>query len=334
MISAAAASLILVSGMVAPPKWTLAVGGDIMLSGISPKVDWPGDAIDTFRRADVAYANLEIPLTTGVKATPFKSAAEIRARNQFVLKADPGHITHLKKMGFDLLSLANNHGMDYGWQGLKQTMDLLDGAGIKHSGGGANRAASEDVAVYKTKGGFRVGMISALAFVGSGALNACGPAGENSPGIAVFRFEGSMGPKAKAEIQRRISNAKRKCDFLIVAPHWGIEKQTKPRDWQFQLGRALIDAGADAVFGAHPHVLQGKELYRGKPILYSTGNFISPRPAASAVYTLTFEGSKFKGWEFRPMANRGSKMVWYSAAQEASERRRVEALDRLIPKAR
>ena len=334
MISAALASAILGSGTAAPSKWTLAVGGDIMLYRISPKIDWPGAVADTFRRADVAYANLEIPLTTSTKATPYKSAAEVRARNQFILKADPGHITHLKAMGFDLLSLANNHGMDYGWEGLKQTMDLLDKAGIKHSGGGANKAASEDVAVFRTRGGLRVGMISALAFVGSAGLNACWPAKDGSPGIAVFRFEGSMGPKAKAEIQRRISNAKRKCDFLIVAPHWGIEKQNKPRDWQFQLGRALIDAGADAVFGAHPHVLQGKELYRGKPILYSTGNFISPRPAASAVYTLTFEGTKFKGWEFRPMANRGSRMVWYSASQEASERRRIEGLDRLIPKPR
>lgn len=335
MISAALASAILGSGSAAAaPKWTMAVGGDIMLYRISPKTDWPGAIAETFRRADVAYANLEIPLTNAVKATPFKSAADVRAGNQFILKADPGHITHLKKMGFDLLSLANNHGMDYGWPGLKQTIDLLNGAGIKHSGGGANRAASEEVAVYRTKGDLRVGMISALAFVGSAGLNACGPAGEKSPGIAVFRFEGSLGPKAKAEIQRRISNAKRKCDFLIVAPHWGIEKANRPRDWQFQLGRALIDAGADAVFGAHPHVIQGKEVYKGKPILYSTGNFISPRPAASAVYTLTFEGTKFKGWEFRPMANRASKMVWYSAAQEASERRRIEGLDRLIPKAR
>lgn len=334
MISAALASAILGSGTAAAPKWTLAVGGDIMLYRISPKLDWPGAVADTFRRADVAYANLEIPLTTSTRATPYKSAADVRAKNQFILKADPGHITHLKSMGFDLLSLANNHGMDYGWEGLKETMDLLDKAGIKHSGGGANRAASEEAAVFRTKSGFRVGMISALAFVGSAGLNACGPAKDNAPGIAVFRFEGSLGPKAKAEIQRRISNAKRKCDFLIVAPHWGIEKQSKPRDWQFQLGRALIDAGADAVFGAHPHVLQGKELYKGKPILYSTGNFISPRPAASAVYTLTFEGTKFKGWEFRPMANRGSRMVWYSAGQEASERRRIEGLDRLIPKPR
>ncbi len=305
-----------------------------MLYRINPKTNWPGEIAETFRRADVAYANLEIPLTTASKATPYKSAADVKAGNQFILKADPGHITHLKNMGFDLLSLANNHGMDYGWPGLKQTMDLLDGAGIKHSGGGVNMAASQAPAVYKTKSGFRVGMISALAFVGSAGLNACGPAKESSPGIAVFRFEGSLGPRAKAELHRRISSAKRSCDFLIVAPHWGIEKQNRPRDWQFQLGRALIDAGADAVLGAHPHVLQGKELYKGKPILYSTGNFISPRPAASAVYTLAFEGARFKGWEFRPMANRSGRMVWYSAAEEAKERTRITALDRLIPKPR
>jgi poly-gamma-glutamate capsule biosynthesis protein CapA/YwtB (metallophosphatase superfamily) len=305
-----------------------------MLNQVAPSQEPLKGLASAFASADVAYANLEIPLTNAKTATPYKSAADIRAGNQFILKADPGHITGIKASGFDLLSTANNHGMDYGWKGLSQMIGLLNQAGIQHSGGGKDIAAAEQVAVYRLPSGYRVGLIAALAFVGSGGLNACGPAKANSAGIAVFRFEGQMGPFARAEIRRRVSEARRKCDFLIVAPHWGIEKQTKPRDWQLTLGRALIDAGADAVIGSHPHVLQGKELYRGKPILYSTGNLVSPRPASTAVYFLKFEGAKLKEWSFRPVKISGGRATFVSGKEETAARRRIEGLDALIPKAR
>jgi len=318
----------------APTTWTLVAGGDVMLYGVSPKTASLKAVAPVFRGADVAYANLEIPLTSSKKPTPFKTAKEIQARTQFVLKADPKHLPHLASCGFDLLSLANNHGMDYGWSGLRQTMDLLDKAKIAHSGGGENMAASEGVAVMTLPSGFRVGMISALAFVGSGALNKCGPAREKSPGIAVFRFEGALNKAARAELKRRVALAKKSCDFLIVAPHWGIERESRPRAWQIQLGRGLIDAGADAVLGAHPHVLQGREIYKGKPILYSMGNLISPLPAASAVYTLKFQGSKLIGWDLRPMRNRGGKTEWYPAKLEPTIKAQILKLDSLIPAAR
>lgn len=312
--------------------WTLAAGGDIMLNGIPATTQAFAGIQSAFQAADVAYANLEIPLTDKRTPTRFKTSAEVKARSQFILKADPRHIDQLAEAGFDLLSLANNHGMDYGWGGLKQTMDLLDSKGIAHSGGGATRAEAEAPAVKVLPNGFKVGMISALAFVGSGALNKCGPAGESSPGIAVFRFEGAMNKAAKAELARRIGSAKAKCDFLIVAPHWGVEKQTRPREWQMTLGRALIDAGADAVIGAHPHVLQGREVYRGKPILYSTSNLVSSRPGEGAVYTLTFERAKLASWSVRPFRIIGGRAQWHPASQAKARLDRVLALDRLIPK--
>jgi poly-gamma-glutamate synthesis protein (capsule biosynthesis protein) len=324
----------LVALSAAPVSWTLVAGGDIMYYGISPKTASLKAVAPTFRAADVAYANLEIPLTTAKKPTPFKSAAEIKARNQYVLKADPGHLSQLTSCGFDLLSLANNHGMDYGWPGLKQTMGLLDKAKIAHSGGGENTEQAEAVAVTTLPSGFRVGMISALAFVGSGALQKCGPATAKSPGIAVFRFEGALTKDAKRELKRRIGTAKRACDFLIVAPHWGIERESRPRLWQMQLGRALIDSGADAVLGAHPHVLQGREIYKGRPILYSMGNLISPLPAATAIYTLKFQGTKMVDWDLRPMRNRGGKAEWYPAKAEPVVKAQILKLDALIPKPR
>jgi poly-gamma-glutamate capsule biosynthesis protein CapA/YwtB (metallophosphatase superfamily) len=313
------------------PEWTLAAGGDIMLNGIRPSADPLGEIGSFFQEADVAYANLEIPLTTSRTPTRAKSAAEVKARTQFILKADPGHAPSFKSAGFDLLSLANNHGMDYGWQGLKETMDLVTGQGIAHSGGGDNREAANQPAVMRLKNGYRVGMISALAFVGSGALAKCGPATDSKPGIAVFQFNGVINDAAKTELQRRIANAKRRCDFLIVAPHWGVEKASSPREWQIKLGRAIVDAGADAVIGAHPHVLQGREIYRGKPILYSTGNLVSAMPANSAVYSLTFKGAKLTGWDLRPFEIRGGRSRWLKPEREAAVKKNILALDRLIP---
>lgn len=317
--------------LAASQSWTLVAGGDIMLYAMNPKSKAFSKVAPAFRAADVAYANLEIPLTDAKKPTPFKSAEEIKARTQFVLKAHPNHIYQLAGCGFDLLSLANNHGMDYGWPGLKQTMSLLDKFGIAHSGGGENKSAAESVAVKTLPNGFRVGMISALAFVGSGAMQKCGPATTKSPGIAVFRFEGVLKDKAKAEIKRRIELAKSKCDFLIVAPHWGTERESKPRAWQVQLGRALIDGGADAVLGAHPHTLQGREKYKGKPILYSMGNLISPLPAASAIYTLKFTGNKLTSWDLRPMRNRKGIAEWYPTKDEPKVKKAILKLDSLIP---
>ena len=71
-----------------------------------------------------------------------------------------------------------------------------------------------------------------------------------------------------------VSEARSHCDFLCVYVHWGIERSTKPEQYQISMAHALIDAGADAVIGAHPHVLQGVEYYNGKPVFYSLGNFI------------------------------------------------------------
>jgi hypothetical protein len=104
--------------LAAAPSWTLAVGGDVMLNSVTPSAKTFGGVAGLFRSADVAYANLEIPLTRSGKATPRKSAAARAARTQFVLRADPGHARWLDDAGFDALSLGNNHAMDYGPAGL------------------------------------------------------------------------------------------------------------------------------------------------------------------------------------------------------------------------
>ena len=323
----------LVSLIAAPSQpWTLVAGGDVMLYAMDPRRPALSQIAPAFRAADVAYANLEIPLTTAKTPTRAKSAEDLKARRQFILRADPRHITQLKGLGLDLVSLANNHTMDFGPAGMRETMRLLDKAGIAHSGAGETRAEAERVAVKRLPNGLRVGMISFLGFIGGGAIAKCGPAGEKTPGIAALAFNGNLNDAARTRLRRLVAQARQQADVVLVALHWGLERETKPTLYQTQLGRAWIEAGADAVLGAHPHTLQGREVYLGKPILYSMGNLISPLPARSAVYTLKFDGRTFKSWSVRPMDNRGAKAVWLPAKQEPARRQQIEALDRLVPK--
>lgn len=316
----------------AAQSWTLAAGGDIMFYAMDPKKDAIGGIAAAFAGADVAYANLEIPLTSSRTPTTRKSKEEIEAKSQFVLKGDPGHIRQVQKLGLDLVSLGNNHVMDFGPAGMRDTRNALKKAGIAHSGAGENLAEATQVAVKTLPNGLKVGMVSYLAYVGTNALYKCTPATEKSPGLAGLDLGARVNDKARKRLTGIVAQARKKCDVVLVALHWGVEKQPKPTQYQIDLGRAFIDCGADAVLGAHPHVLQGREIHKGKPILYSMGNLISPLPAKSAVYTLKFEGRTFKSWSLRPMTNSAGKAAWMAKDKEPARIKEIEALDKLIPK--
>jgi poly-gamma-glutamate synthesis protein (capsule biosynthesis protein) len=292
--------------VLAPVETIMVFGGDLMLNGISPKAKPLAGVASEFRRADVALANVEIPLTTARTRTRLKSAEEIRRRDQFVLKADPNHIGGLKDAGFDLVSLANNHAMDYGEAGLRQTTSLLEKASIRHAGAGRKDVAYS-ASVFETRSGVRVALLSALAFISRSAQNKCGPASAKESGVAVIRFDGQIGDPQRKWLKQWVTSARRQADLVIVGLHWGIEKQTKPTAWQVKLGRATIDAGADLVWGHHPHVLQPVEVYRGKPILYSTGNLVSPLSGRSALFRVRFSGSRFTGHQLLPVILRNGR---------------------------
>lgn len=310
----------------ASSTWTLVAGGDLMLNGLPASRDPLAGVGELLREADAAIVNLEIPLTRATRTTALKSAAELRARTQFVLKADPGHARHLAAAGIDLVSLANNHAMDYRAEGLREMLGHLRQAGIGWAGAGETRAAAEEAAVVTARDGTRLGLLSYLAFVGSGAMAKCGPAGAASPGIAILDFGGRVDERARRRLREAIEKARRRCDVVVVALHWGIERQTRPRAYQVELGRAWIEAGADAVLGSHPHVLQGSEIYRGRPILYSMGNLVASKPGDTALYRLHFRGSRFTRLEVLPARIEGG-VVRVRPSERASEAiRRLDAL--------
>lgn len=281
---------------------TVVLGGDIMLNGIGIRQQALTGAAPVLRTADVAIANLEIPLTDAKAATSRKSAAELKARKQFVLKADPRHGASIAKAGIDVVSLGNNHCMDFRKTGLDQMRRTLAKIGVVYAGAGDDRVAALAPAVYRGRDGVRTGLVSALAFVGDGALWHCTPATDSTAGVAALAFSGRLDEAAAEVLRAAIADAKTRCDLLVVGLHWGIERQTVPTAYQVRLGRMCIDAGADVVWGCHPHVLQGAELYKGKPILYSMGNLVSSMPAETGLVRLAYDRSSFVRAEFVPYA--------------------------------
>lgn len=298
----------LLSLLAAVTPWTLVLGGDVMLNQVKPTADVFKGIEKLVRSADLAYANLEIPFTSVKKSTSRKSAAELKARTQFILKADPGHAPNFAAAGFDAVSLGNNHAMDYRAEGLAEFIGLLDKHRIGWFGAGKNWAESRRLRVF-TVGGVRVGFLSFLSFNNPASMRKCTPATATGAGIATLTITGLADEEATQRIRAIVDAAKKDCDLLAVCLHWGIEKQPQPAPNQVRLGRMFVDQGADLVIGSHPHVLQPGELYKGKPIVYSLGNLVAPRPGATALYRLRYEGTTLKGVDYFPAQISGGKVA-------------------------
>ncbi|MCL1828542.1 MAG: CapA family protein [Oscillospiraceae bacterium] len=214
-----------------------------------------GGLLERMRAADVLLLNNEFAFTTGGTALPGK---------EYVFRADPKNAEILVEMGADVVFLANNHVFDFGREGLSDTLKTLDDAGIARIGAGENIHEAAAPAYFIVKG-------RKIAYIGAGCIERYGiftpGATENSPGI--FRADEKNARLLSAVISEAVS----KSDFTVVNIHWGVESTSVTEPYQRELGRICIDAGADAVIGNHPHVLQGAEFHKGKPIVYSTGNF-------------------------------------------------------------
>jgi hypothetical protein len=209
--------------------------------------------------ADIAAGNLETPITT--RGTPVED-------KQYVFRGSPEAISAIKDAGFDYLSLANNHTLDYGWQGLSDTMDYLDDANLQHAGSGNDDDEAFSPA-YIDSNGMTVGFVSVTRVVPEPSWKA----DRAHPGVA----EAYSPDRAEAAIKE----AKQNADIVVVMVHWGVERSDTPVAHQTDLAHRFVDAGADIVVGSHPHVLQGFEAYKGKWIAYSLGNFVFSTTALS-----------------------------------------------------
>jgi poly-gamma-glutamate synthesis protein (capsule biosynthesis protein) len=249
--------------------------GDIMLDASARATmdargyDYPfEDVREVFANSHVVIGNLEGPLAYGGVPEPDK---------QFLFRSPPDRVAPaLKRAGFSVLNLANNHTLDYGADGLAETLAALQGADIAYSGAGLNLDEARRAAIV-TVNGMRV------AFLGySLTFPETFYAKPQKAGTAYGHAE---------QVRTDIAEARRHADAVIASFHWGQEGNTGLREYQLALAHAAIDAGAVAVLGHHPHVLQAVERYRDGVICYSLGNFafgsFSPRATRAAIARLT-----------------------------------------------
>mgnify|MGYP002626461882 CR=1 FL=1 len=223
-------------------------GGDVT-GRFSPEL------LALMRDADLFMLNNEFPYTKRGEPTPEKT---------FTFRADPETAAFLPEIGVDVVSLANNHAYDFGEISLLDSLDTLRELGMPYVGAGRNIEEAAKPA-YFIIGDIKIGILAATQIE---RLDPPDTRGATEKLAGVFRC---WDPK---RLLAAIEETKKNCDFCIVFIHWGTEN-TDELDWaQLDQVKKLADAGADAIIGAHPHVLQRLDVVNGVPVAYSLGNFL------------------------------------------------------------
>lgn len=234
---------------------TLVFAGDIVLDDVAGAMIERGEDPfaafgNYFRKADIRIGNLEcVVATTG-------SAGD----KNFTFRAHPRTLPVLKRH-FDALALANNHSGDYGREAFAEMLTLLPAAGLQYFGGGHNLKEAHAPLIIERKG-LRIALLGYNEFMPRSF-----EADFDAPGSAWSEDE-----QVVADI--RAARSVHRADLVIPVMHWGWENELLANSRQRQLARLMVEAGADAVIGGHPHVTQDIEHHQGKPIVYSVGNFV------------------------------------------------------------
>ncbi len=238
----------------------LVFGGDVLIKESSEEIyekDGIAGLIDEtllaeMRNADICMVNHEFQLS---------SQGEPMADKQFTFQTAPQNVEMLVDLGVDIVSLANNHSLDYGKEGLIDTMLTLDEMGILHAGAGETKERAEELQIIESNGK-TFGFLAATHVIPSGSWDV----EVSQPGLFAFYNN--------TRLLEVIEEASNECDFLTVYVHWGIERVDKPLAYQRTMAKQFAEAGADLIIGAHPHVLQGIEFFDETPAFYSLGNYI------------------------------------------------------------
>ena len=222
--------------------------------------EWPFSQVNHYLKADdLTVANLEVVITTKVN----------RKSIMYPLRADPDHVNILLSAGIEMVNTANNHCMDYHEAGYKDSLQYLEEAGIQHFG---------SISYNKKSGGFdnlAVREVNGITF-----------------GFMGFSYPHDYDIKAAVQRAKKLKE-EQGCDVVVASMHWGRETYMTPNSDQVKWAKQLIDGGVDLVYGHHPHVLQTMCFYKGKPILFSVGNFtfgtmssVDPR---TGIFQTTYE---------------------------------------------
>lgn len=227
--------------------------GDISFQGKSadnPSAHIFSSIIPDLKNANLTIANLENPLLEQGRPVPGKCT----------LRGSVGWAQILKETGIRVLSLANNHIMDYGEDGLFSTIKALESSGLYYVGAGRNKEQACSP-IFLDLAGQNIAILSRTSVI----VSSPSYAGKNQPGVAFLDIK---------ETKRDIKNCKQETDIVILIIHWGVEEYKYPSPDQSRLAREFVEAGADLIIGHHPHVLQGIEKVSNGLVCYSLGNFI------------------------------------------------------------
>lgn len=270
-----------------PYDFTVCFAGDINLDenwGTTVFMDSQKDGIkdcispellETMQSADIMCLNNEFTYSTRGKKLDGKL---------YHFRAKPERVEVLKEMGVDVVKLANNHACDYGSQSLLDTIDTLENAEIEYIGAGRNLQEAMTPVYIEVDG-------KTVAFVAASRAekNIKTPqATETEPGI-LWCYETEL-------FIETIKEARKNADFVLAYVHWGTEYSYELEEVQLTSGKEYLDAGADAVIGAHSHCLQGMEYYKEKPIIYSLGNYwFNEKTLDTMLLELHFQGDDLDG---------------------------------------
>lgn len=295
----------------APKTLRLNFVGDILLGSTvgklieaeGPSAPWLG-VKDLLSSADLTIGNLECAVGTTGSPVPGK---------EYTFRADPISLQGLVDSGFDAVSLANNHALDFGAECFLEGLGLIEAAGIDAIGGGADEAEARKPFIFRDEEtGISVGILATNAHYPSDTWSAT----PNRPGMATDAY--GWFPKIVASIEELSQTV----DIVVVVIHWGQERSTAPIAKAAAMEKAMKTAGADAIIGSHPHVMNGF-YYDGNAITaHSLGNFVfTTRPdipacQVGAILSLTVSKDKVESAEVMP-----TKIVWgKTVLMEGAER--------------
>ena len=290
---------------------TLAFAGDMYLSdklyGYYQKDGLTGfmgqSILDIFQKTDIMVANHEYVATD----LPESAKDTIQIYN---FKAPTAREVLWDEMGVDIVSLANNHAMDYGLQSLVDCLDTIDKLNVKYIGAGRNLADAKKAEIYEMNGK-KIAILASCYFIPGWSWYAQ----ENRPGV-MTTYEGTdRYGMVKDEIKRL--KEEEGCDIVGVYVHYGKEHTTQIISRQKNVSYGYIDSGADFVIGSHAHNLQGIEIYKDAPIYYNLGNFLFTNKATDTmVVNLVINEDNSITTKITPCKSKSFK-VWEVTGQEA-----------------
>lgn len=295
---------------------TLAFGGDVHFeSPISERLAREPASVlapiaPILERADLAVVNLETAVTNRGS----------RAAKEYTFRAPPRAFDALRSGGVDVVNLANNHGMDFGVAGLRDTLAAARRAGVPVVGAGAD-AANAYRPYRVTVAGQRLAIIGATQVLDSHLIDAWS-AGPAEPGLA--------SAKDVERLVEAVTAARETSDTVVVFLHWGAELERCPTDVQRALANTLVRAGADVIVGSHAHVLLGAGRLGEAFVAYGLGNLVfyafRESTTQTGVLEVTVTGRRVDGYRLVPARIAGGIPHPHSGAEKSAALARWRAL--------